>query len=404
MKRSLAQNVAICEAFGMYLITGAACTCVGASMPSLMEHFNVSLAAVAALASAFAFGRAATVFLCGLLTERFGPRLALFTGVAAFAVYLGLMPTMHSYPLALALMALAGMGMGMQDCACPVVLACEFPDSYGSAMSAGQAFFGAGCFLPPLVMSFLLFTGLSWKFMYYGFLIIAAAMLVGFPFMHAGRVVRMDEEAQTPDAEPTPRAPRSRRRIPLFAAVFIADFSYCAILNVFHTYTNSYVMSFGVPESTAVNVLTMFSVGAMIGSIAFMVVLKRLHTTTVLLMNSIIALAALALAMHLKTLPAFFILFTVAGIFSGVIYSVLVTLSTELMPSHAAMAASMVGFVGSSSDILTPLITGAIVTRIGIAGAFGYNLAACIVTSAAAVLLVGLYRREKRHMAEKQEA
>lgn len=382
--------VSVLEAYGMYLLTGAACVCIGSSMPSLMDHFNISLAKTAMLASAFAVGRVATVFLCGLITEKLGTRFALCSGIALISLFLGILPITTNYYIALILVAMAGFGMGMQDSACPVILSIEFPNSYGSAMSASQAFFGAGCFLPPLIMSILLTNGLSWKYMYFSFLALSLVLLAAIPFMKT-----IGNKTNKPaDKELSSLFVNLNRKAVIFTLFFLITFTYCAVTNTFHTYTSSYVMSFGITESVSVNVLTLFSVGAMVGSIVFMAVLKKLHTTSVLLLNSSVALAAVVAAVLLKSITGFLLLFSIAGFFYGVIFSVLVTLSTELMPSHAALAASLVAFVGGSADVVSPIITGAFVGSFGIGSAFVYAIAMAVITAVSSLLLRMVYKKE----------
>lgn len=55
-------RIAVIEAYGLYLMTGIAAACIGASMIALTGYFQVSVAQVAALSSAFALGRVAMVF------------------------------------------------------------------------------------------------------------------------------------------------------------------------------------------------------------------------------------------------------------------------------------------------------------------------------------------------------
>lgn len=383
------RTISIVETYGMYLITGMVCACIGSSLSSLMDHFQVDLAKAAALSSAFAFGRVATVFIAGILTERLGPRFSVIFGVAAIVLCTGILPIQTSYVAALILMALAGFGMGVQDSACPVLIHSIYPNHYSSAMSAGQAFFGAGCFLPPFIMSILLSTGQSWKWLYFAIFFLGIIMLAGIPFMEK---ISVQSEKDKPLAY---TRDISRKQTGLFLILLVVVFIYCANSNIFHTYTVSYVTHLIGTEKIAVNVLTMYSVGVMAGSLLFIWVLRKIHTTTAIAFNTFAVTFLLLAAMQLKSIPGFLILFIFIGMFNGALFSILVTASTEFVPRHAAMAASMIGFVGGIADIGSPLITGSIVQKTDITKAFTFNLILVTITFLAAFLLRIAYKNVK---------
>jgi fucose permease len=382
--------ISIFEGYGLYLLTGMVCSCVGASLSSFMEHFQVTLSSVAALTSAFAFGRVATVFLAGFITEHLGPRYTIAAGTAIIVIGVGILPFESSFTIATILIALAGFGMGAQDSACPVLIYNLFPNRYSSAMSAGQAFFGIGGFLPPFIMSILLSTGLSWKWLYYSILILGIIMLLGIPFMEKANIELRNLYLQ----ETSER--KGRNRTGLFIVLLIVVFIYCADCNIFHTFTVPYVTYYIGTEEIAVNVLTMYSVGAVTGSILFIGILRKIHTTAAIAVNTLSVTILLFVSMQLKSTIGFFILFTLLGLFNGVIFSLLVTASTEFIPEHAAMAASIIGFVGGIADMGTPLVVGNIVNKSSILGAYKLNILLVTVTFLAAFLLRLSYILAKR--------
>lgn len=390
-RKSAKSIISVMEVYGMYLITGIACTCIGSAMMLLTGHFGVSIPQVAALASAFAVGRVIMVFFCGMITEKFGARTAFGIGFLALTTNLLLMPVNTNYWVAMVLMAIAGVGMGFQDSACPVVLSTEFPLRYSGAMSAGQAFFGAGCFLPPLAISILLSLNLSWKLMYFVFGILALILFIGVFFMSNNYHMAVKEKEEKKAVQIS----GVKGTWKLIIWLFVGMFFYSAILNVVHTYTNAYVMHYGVAETVAVNVLTMFSIGAMLGSLLFIPILRKVSSHTVLLFNSIATLLLLGTAILFPSITVFFITFTLAGVFSGVLFSVLVTIATEEAGPHKAMIASMMGLVGGVSDILTPLLTGKIVVATSVVGAFAYNGGAMILTVVSAIVLFVLHKNKK---------
>lgn len=393
------QFISASAVYTMYILTGAACVSIGSSLSSLMKHFSVTMAGAAALASAFAVGRVATVFISGWIAEKLGSRTVLAAGTALFLLYSIGIPTVQNYTAALLFTALAGVGQGMQDSSCPNMLAEIFPLSYSSAMGASQAFFGIGCFLPPMIMSFLLANELSWKYMYYILAALAFAILLLTPFVKNGAKTAASESR--PREHETQPVKKSAYNAVLYAILAVVTFTYCAVVNICHTYTSSYITSLGVHEDIAVSVLTMFSVGSMAGSLVFTLVLKKTRADSVLWVNSLAGALFLFIGLILKNTMDFFIFFTLAGFFFGVLFSVLITISVELMPSHTAMAAALIAFIGGASDITTPLITGKFVMQSGIVSAFHYAIVMAVIALAASVLLKALrLKNGKRSIVE----
>ena len=375
------------EALALYLLTGAACILVGSSMTHLMDHFGVSLAQVAAIQSAYALGRMSTVFLTGWITERFGVRTSLLLGTALLLAFLGGIPLTHNYFVGLALAFLGGAGMGSQDAACPVILSAVYPHSYASMLSAGQALFGAGCFLPPLIMSVALAVDLPFYVSYYVFAALALVMLLVLPFM---KLPEMSHLAT--DGGHTAHAIRLRVRwlgIVLFAVIC---FAYSAVVNTINLYTATFAEGLALPAALSANLLTVYNLASMAGSLCFTTVLRRVAPIRVLIGNCVIALVALALAVWLQQPAVFFLGLAVAGFFLGVLFSVIVTLATGLKPSHASLAAAAVAVVSGGSDTVNPLITGPLFTALGMGMAYPYTMLVLALTLAASLGFAALAR------------
>ena len=372
------KKLAAFEAFSLYLLTGAACIVLGSSMTQLTRHLGVGIAAVAALGSAFGLGRVLTVFLMGHLTERFGAKRILAAGALLLFCFLTVMPLTCSYPLALAVSLLGGIGMGTQDTTCPVILSGVYPQRYASAMSAGQAFFGAGCFLPPLLMSIVLRLELPFGVTYYAFAALALVMLALLP------AVRLPEQGALPPEERLP-ALRLRSRALGYALFSVICVCYCAIINTVNLYTASVAQQMGVPAAGAVLLLTVYNVGSMAGSLLFIGILRRARPATVLWCNTLAALCCVALAVRLRSAAVFFVALFFAGAFLGVLFSILITLSTGMNPDHAGLAGALVAVLGGGSDTVTPLITGRLVTAFGPGAAYAYVLLMLALTLAGAV-------------------
>jgi MFS family permease len=350
--------IAAAEAFALYLLTGAACLILGSSLPQLIRHFDSELAAVAALGSAFALGRVATVFFVGRLTERLGAKWVVGMGLLLLLLFFSGFTLTHSLRTAMIFSVLGGIGMGVQDAACPVIFLDVFPVRYPGAVSAGQAFFGAGCFLPSFVLGLILRNGLSFLHVYHLFAGICVLMLVLWPFMKLGKGV----STEVPPQPGVPGKPAGSLWL-LFAAVCIF---YCAATNTISLYTAGYGASLGIPPERAVYLLTFYNTGSTLGSLVFSVFIRRFRPVNLLCVNlGIAALLFFSLFFIQGFIPlaaAYFL----AGSGLGVLFSVLVLLAVDLYSGRAGRAGATTALVCGGADIVTPLVTGALISAWGI--------------------------------------
>jgi fucose permease len=349
--------MAAAEGFMLYLLTGSACLVLGSSLPHLIRYFDTSLVAVAAMGSAFALGRVLTVFFSGTLTEKWGAKPVVFAGLVLLLCFFTGVPLTRSVRAAQLFSVLGGIGMGTQDAACPVIFTRLFPRHYPSFLSAGQAFFGAGCFLPSLVLGFILRRELPFHLVYRAFAVLSFCALLLLP------LAKMEGGA-APGKEGRKRAGGmlSPGRWFLFAAICVF---YCATTNTVDLYTTSYAAFRGIDPGRAVYVLTGYSAGSMAGSLAFSLALRKVRALTLLRANlgmTLLCLGGLFFAGSFAALwPAFF----VTGLFLGAVFGILVILAVELLPENPGRAGALTAMIAGGADIAAPLATGLIVNTVG---------------------------------------
>ena len=71
----------------------------------------------------------------------------------------------------------------------------------------------------------------------------------------------------------------------------------------------------------------------------------------------------------------------------GVLFSVIVTIATRIGYKHISVASSLVATAGGASDILTPVVTGFLVEKLGIGFSFSYAAMMIVISIIAAVVL-----------------
>ena len=191
------------------------------------------------------------------------------------------------------------------------------------------------------------------------------------------------EEEQEQQVKPL----RAKKMSVAFGAIIVGDIAYCAVVNGIMTYTSSFAESLGIASSTAAFMLTVYNVGCFVGSMAFVVILRKVREQTVLLVNSVGGVAAIILMLLVDQIPVYFACLAIAGFFLGVLFSVYVTIATRIDYKHVSRAASLMGTAGGGSDILTPVITGAMVGLWGVRIAYVYVIIMSAVSILAAIVL-----------------
>lgn len=367
-KTRIGNRIIVLEVYAMFMLTGAACVSIGTSLLHLSKYFQVTISHAAILASAMAIGRVSTVFISSIVTERFGSKFSLLLGMIMLMFFCLSIPLTNNFVIAAVGAAFGGIGQGLQDSSSPVILQYVFKENYHRAVSMTQVFFGIGSFLTPLIFSLLLLLEMDWRILYYGLFLLAAIMLLFMPFakIPKGGELQSHLEPRSLNKE------KESMKLKTIIIFILLVFTYTAVINTVYTYTAAYNMNLGLGESVSVSMLTMFSIGSMAGALVFTIILKYFKVVSVLIFNCILSFVIFSFIKSTSLisilLPGYFIF----GALFGVVYSLLVSASTEMMPRRASFAAALVAFFSGSADILSPLITGKLVNMRGIQMSFKY--------------------------------
>ena len=368
-------------AFAMYFLTGAACIVVGSSLPHLVKLYDMDLEKVVLLGSAYAMGRLSTVYFTGRMVEKFGPMKVLAGGVLMVAAFLFGIPTIVNYYAGMCFAFLGGVGMGAQDTVCPLLLSMVAKENYAGSLSAGQALFGLGSFATPFLVGLLLPNSLPFYYAYYILLVVPIVMLVIIPF------VKLDGKGTGQGQEENVKPLYVKRAWIAYTAMFVVCAAYSAVVNTLGLYISSFAEGIGISQATSAFMLTVYNIGCVCGSFLFVIILKKVSVQFVLLGNFVLAGAALLLSMVINRVEIYFICFFVAGFFLGVLFSVIVTIATRIGYKRISVASSLVATASGASDILTPIITGMVVSALGIHMSVGYAILMAAVSILATVIL-----------------
>ena len=349
---------------------------LGTSLTSISGLLGTPVEKTVLLGTWFAAGCVSTVYLNSKLVERYGPLKVLFAGVLSIVLYMCGIVCFKNYYVCIPLAFFAGFGMGTQDTVCPLLISEVYPTTYSSALSAGQAFYGVGGFSLSLLIGFLLSKFVPFYDAYIILSLVGIVMLAVIPFSEYEQNSEIDHsEKIIPLKTDNPKL--------LLTIILIICFIYCTVVNSIGLYTTNYLEDIGLNRSQAAYYFTLYNVGCLTGSIAYVWILKKIAEKRVLLMNSIGGALAVGVVAHSQRNIVILFCLLAAGFFLGNLFSVIVAIATRIEYQHISVASSKIAMAGGLGDIVTPIWTALIVKAYGVRTSYGI-----IVWQILALLLV----------------
>ena len=369
-------------AFGLYFLVGAAALLVGSSLTQLIGVYDRTMDAVVLLGSSFAIGRVSTVGLTGRLVETIGAKAVYAISVLMTCAYFVGVPLLPNYYAGMAAAFLGGVGMGAEDAVCPLMLSISCRNNYAGALSAGPAFLCVGSFAMPFLIGVMLSERLPFYGAFYVLTAIALILLACLPF------VKLEKQTKTAETQEEQVKPLYTKKLWLaYAGALIGVACFSGAVNVLSLYTASFAQSMGISEANAAFMLTIYNIGGVIGSFAFTWILKKMKERIIVIINSVISMIALAAAILFHKTEIYFICLFITGTFLGVMFSLFVAITTRIGYKRISVASSYVAIAGGISDIMTPILSGALVGVFGVGSAFYYALATVVLMLASSILV-----------------
>jgi fucose permease len=153
--------------FFMFAMTSDA---VGVIIPELISQFDLSMSQ----ASAFHYMPMIFIAISGLflgyLADKLGRKVTILLGLTLFALACFMFALGESFYYFLLLLALVGTAIGVFKTGALGLIGDISANSkqHSSTMNTVEGFFGVGAMIGPAVVSYLLITGVSWKYLYFG--------------------------------------------------------------------------------------------------------------------------------------------------------------------------------------------------------------------------------------------
>jgi fucose permease len=185
-----AGNLAVIKylTFLMFMMFAMTTDSVGVIIPEVSREFNLSMTA----AGAFHYANMTAIALAGIflgyLADKLGRKRTIVLGLVLFALSSCLFAVGNSFAFFLALLVLSGTSIGIFKTGA-LALVGDISSStteHTATMNMVEGFFGVGAILGPAIVTRLLASGMSWKWLYLFAsavcgLLILTALLVKYP-------------------------------------------------------------------------------------------------------------------------------------------------------------------------------------------------------------------------------
>lgn len=362
----------------MFFVFAMTSDAVGVIIPELIKDYNLSLTQ----ASAFHYVPMAFIAFSGLflgfLADKLGRKITICVGLMLFALASFAFAAVDQFSLFIVLLAIVGCAVGLFKTGALALIGDISQNSkqHTAIMNRTEGFFGVGAMVGPAVVSYLLISGASWKYLYVAAAIICLVLCAIAYFSTYPEVKKTAEDqislAKTIAMMKDKYALGFSLAIALYVAVEVAI--YVWMPSLFADYQGNYMW-------LATYALSIFFAlragGRFLG--AWMLSFWRWQTV-ILVSTSLVAVCYLV-AMAFGQDVAIWAL-PLSGLFMSVIYPTLNSKGISCYPKyqHGAVAGVILFFTAVSAAI-GPLIMGLVSDHFG-GIEFGFYFA-----SALAVLL-----------------
>lgn len=152
----------------MFMMFAMTTDAVGVIIPEIIREFDLSMTA----AGAFHYGPMAAIAISGIglgfLADKFGRKATIIAGLVLFAVACGLFALGHSFSFFLVLLIMSGLAIGVFKTGALALIGdiSDSTKSHTKTMNLAEGFFGVGAIIGPFLVTLLLTSGVSWKFLY----------------------------------------------------------------------------------------------------------------------------------------------------------------------------------------------------------------------------------------------
>jgi len=152
----------------MFFVFAMTSDAVGVIIPQLIETYDLNLTQASAFHYVPMIFIAISGLFLGYLADKWGRKTTIVIGLASFSLACFLFSIGSSFYYFLSLLALIGLAVGLFKTGALALIGdiSTSNKEHTATMNTVEGFFGVGAIIGPAIVSYLLITGVSWKYLY----------------------------------------------------------------------------------------------------------------------------------------------------------------------------------------------------------------------------------------------
>ncbi len=368
--------------FLMFMMFAMTTDSVGEIIPDVIEEFHLSLTAAGAFHYANMVAIALAAIFLGYLADKLGRKKTIIIGLILFALNSYLFAMGNSFLFFVALLVVSGAAIGIFKTGALALVGdiSRSTSEHTSTMNTVEGFFGVGAIIGPAIVTKLLSSGFSWKWLYVIAGSICVLLIVTASMLKYPKTVKTVDEPI--DFRRTMGMMKNTYALGFSLGIFLYVAAECAIYVWMPTLLEDYSGSYTFWAAYALSIFFILrAVGRFLGAW----VLQRYNWTSVMALFSLAILVCFVGSIAGGLSYAIWLL-PLSGLFMSMIYPTLNSKGISCFPKteHGAVA-GVILFFTCAAAAAGPLAMGVVSDIFG-HPRYGFVLA----TLFAALLFVGL--------------
>ena len=370
-----------------YAVSGMAVLVIGAILPSIIKEAGISFLAAGGLLSVMAIGNLSSSFIFPVMVPLMGKKRAIILVtlfVPSSLLVLSLLPPL---PAIYAVMLLYGFTRGCITILNNAAVNDIYGDTATGKLNILHCSFAIGAFLAPLLTAMMMKLGFGWRVTLYMIVVLTIISAISYGTMNYDLINEAQKaiEKRKNSLDSTASGNKGFLRSFAFYCIAFILFFYLGVENCINGWFVTYLQNTGVMSAEfATTLVSLTWLVIMGGRLICAAMSKKIHRSTILLINSIGSAVCFFILIKVNSLPLVTASLLGLGFFLSGIYPTCIANAGPLIQG-STFGMSLLTAISAMGGIITPQIVGGVADRVGIVAAISiliFNVVFVIILSA----------------------
>lgn len=370
-----------------YAVSGMAVLVIGAILPSIIKEAGISFLAAGGLLSVMAIGNLSSSFIFPVMVPLMGKKRSIIMVtlfVPSSLLVLSLLPPL---PVMYAVILLYGFTRGCITILNNAAVNDIYGDTATGKLNILHCSFAIGAFLAPLLTAMMMKLGFGWRVTLYMIVVLTIISAISYGTMNYDLINEAQKAIEKRKNSLNSTASGNKGFLRSFAFYCIAFilFFYLGVENCINGWFVTYLQNTGVMSAEfATTLVSLTWLVIMGGRLICAAMSKKIHRSTILLINSIGSAVCFFILIKVNSLPLVTASLLGLGFFLSGIYPTCIANAGPLIQG-STFGMSLLTAISAMGGIITPQIVGGVADRVGIVAAISilvFNVVFVIILSA----------------------